>query len=323
MGQVSLFFEQLTQFIIGVTGDPVIGRYVVIGLFALSIFALVLAFYFLIFGMYNPIRTRLHAVTGTQQEGHFFRNTTEQLGGYFVIRDRAGEKMSYDRERLLHAGYHKKNSLSHYYGVKILLTLFLPVLVFVVCSFFPKIQGNVLLLMVVAGFMLGFIGPSFYLDNKVNARQRIIRNSFPDVVDQLIVCTEAGLGLDAGLQRVARDSALSNEEMGYELGLVNAELRAGVDRERALKNLVSRTGVEDIRGLVSALSQSMRFGTSIGDTLRVFADELRDKRMQKAEEEAAKLAVKMLFPLAFCFFPGIFIVILGPAVISIYKALAL
>ena len=108
--------------------------------------------------------------------------------------------------------------------------------------------------------------------------------------------------------------------MGYELGLVNAELRAGVAREQALKNLVSRTGVEEIRNFASALSQSIRFGTSIGSTLRNFADELRDKRMQGAEEEAAKLAVKMLFPLAFCFFPGIFIVLLGPAVISIYAA---
>jgi len=170
--------------------------------------------------------------------------------------------------------------------------------------------------------MAGFIGPSFILDKKVDERKRVIRNSFPDAVDQLIVCTEAGLGLDAGLQRVARDTALSNETMGYELGLVNAELRGGVDREKALKHLVTRTGVEEIRGLVSALSQSMRFGTSIGDTLRVYAEDLRDKRMQNAEEEAAKLAVKMLFPLAFCFFPGIFIVILGPAVISIQKAFA-
>ncbi len=141
------------------------------------------------------------------------------------------------------------------------------------------------------------------------------------MVDQLIVCTEAGLGLDAGLQRVAKDTFLSNAIMGYELDQVNAELRAGVAREQALKNLVTRTGVEEIRGLVSALSQSMRFGTSIGNTLRVFAEDLRDKRMQRAEEEAAKLAVKMLIPLAFCFFPGIFIVILGPAVISIYTSL--
>ena len=314
--------ERLAQFIIGLSGDPIWGRWLVMVLFGGAVFALALAFYFLVFGMYNPLSKRLGDLTGTKHENRFFRNTTNQLGNYFVIRERAGEKLSYDRERILHAGYHDKNSLSRYYGTKILLTIGLPVIIFFVCTvFFPKIDSNILLLSVCSGLLFGFITPSFYLDSKVNERKRIIRNSFPDTVDQLIVCTEAGLGLDAGLQRVARDTLLSNEIMGYELGLINAELSAGVAREQALKNLVNRTGVEEIRGLVSALSQSMRFGTSIGNTLRVFAEDLRDKRMQKAEEEAAKLAVKMLFPLAFCFFPGIFIVILGPALISINASL--
>jgi tight adherence protein C len=314
--------DQILQFIIGVSGNETAGRWIAITLFGGATFALVVAIYFLVFGIYNPIRTRLYAITGVKDESQFFRSATAHLGNYFVIRDRVGDKLGYDRQRLLHAGYHEKNSLANYYGIKILLCLGLPLLLFLVCtSLFPSLSSNNLLLIVLGGFMAGFVGPSFYLDSKVNERQRLIRNAFPDAVDQLIVCTEAGLGLDAGLQRVAKDTALSNEVMGYELGLVNAELRAGVAREQALKNLVNRTGVEEIRGLASALAQSMRFGTSIGNTLRVFAEDLRDKRMQKAEEEAAKLAVKMLFPLAFCFFPGIFIVILGPAVISIYAAL--
>lgn len=316
--------DRIIQFILGISGDPFFGQWMVLILFGGAAFALALAFYFLAFGFYNPVRTRLQELTGTKQENRFFRNTTQHLGNYFVIRERAGEKLNYDRQRLIHAGYQDKNSLSNYYGIKILLTIGLPVLIFVFCtSFFPWLNSTHLLMFVGAGFLLGFIAPSFYLDGKVDERKRVIRNSFPDVVDQLIVCTEAGLGLDAGLQRVAKDTVLSNPIMGYELGQVNAELRAGVAREQALKNLVTRTGVEEIRGLVSALAQSMRFGTSIGNTLRVFAEDLRDKRMQKAEEEAAKLAVKMLFPLAFCFFPGIFIVILGPAVISIYAALSL
>lgn len=314
--------DRIIQFIIGIIGDPFFGRWLVMILFGAAAFALALAFYFLILGMYNPLRTRLYDLTGTQNDNQFFRNTTHSLGNYFVIRERAGEKLSYDRERILHAGFHDKNSLSRYYGIKIMLTIGLPVFIFFFCSvFFPQLSSNILLLSVFTGFLFGFIAPSFYLDSKINERKRIIRNAFPDAVDQLIVCTEAGLGLDSGLQRVAKDTFLSNEIMGYELSLVNAELSAGVDRELALRNLVNRTGVEEIRGLVSALSQSMRFGTSIGNTLRVYAEDLRDKRMQRAEEEAAKLAVKMLFPLAFCFFPGIFIVILGPAVISISTAL--
>jgi tight adherence protein C len=317
--------DQIIQFIISVSGDPNLGRWFAIGAFGVAGFAIVIALFFLIFGIYDPVKKRLQTVTGGKEENSpFFRNATTHLGGYFVIRDRAGDKINYDRQRLIYAGYQQKNSLAQYYGIKILLTLFLPLLAFILCSnLFPKLSADMLLLSVLAGLLFGFIAPSFVLDKKVEKRQRTIRNSFPDAVDQLIVCTEAGLGLDAGLQRVAKDAGLSNEVLGYELGLVNAELRAGVSREQALKNLVNRTGVEEIRGLVAALTQSMRFGTSIGHTLRVYAEELRDKRMQKAEEEAAKLAVKMLFPLAFCFFPGIFIVILGPAIINIYTALNL
>lgn len=313
--------DQLFQFIISISGNEITGRWIAIGLFGGATFALVVALYFLIFGLYNPVRTRLYAITGSNKQDNFFRNATEHLGQYFIIRERAGEKLSYDRERLLQAGYHDKNSLARYYGIKIVLMLGLPLLIFFGSTIFlPTISSNNLLILTIAGVMAGLIGPSFYLDSKLETRQRTIRNSFPDIVDQLVVCTEAGLGLDAGLQRVSKDAALSNEIMAYEMGLVNAELRAGVSREQAMKNLVTRTGVEEIRGLASALSQSMRFGTSIGNTLRVFAEDLRDKRMQRAEEEAAKLAVKMLFPLAFCFFPGIFIVILGPASISIYEA---
>lgn len=316
--------DYIGQFLLHIAGNAAAGGWLLIILVAVFVFALVIALYFLIFGLYNPVQKRLQLVTGTQpQKSGFFRNSTASLGSYFVIRDRPGEELSYSRQRLLHAGYHSKNSLANYYGIRIILTLGLPVISFLICSTDPKLSSNTYLIAMTAAAALGFIAPSFYLDKKVAERQRLIRNAFPDAVDQLIVCTEAGLGLEMGLQRIAKDTSLSNEVMGYELDLVNAELRAGVDRERALKNLVNRTGVEELRGLVSAITQSLRFGTSIAATLRIYAEDLRDRRMQRAEEEAAKLAVKMLFPLAFCFFPGIFIVILGPAVISIYKALGI
>lgn len=316
--------DKIINFILTISGNLEIGQWLVIALFGAAAFALVVAFYFLTLGMYNPVRSRLYSLTGdSKNQSQFFRNATQHLGSYFVIRERAGEKLSNDRERLLHAGYHDRNNLSHYYGIKILLTIGVPIIIFVVCtSFFSTINSGNLLLLACSGMAVGFIGPSFYLDKRVDERKRIIKNTFPDTIDQLIICMEAGLGLEASLQRVAKDSSLSNETMGYELGLVNAELRAGVSREQAFKNLVTRTGVEEIRGFSTAITQSVRFGTSIGSTLRIFAEDLRDKRMQHAEEEAAKLAVKMLFPLALCFFPGIMIVILGPAMISIYSAFA-
>jgi tight adherence protein C len=311
--------EKFAHFIFGIPGDPEIGQWLVIGLFAAAAFALVVAIYFLVFGIYNPVRGRLYKLTGDKRDAQLF-SAAAQLGNYFFIKDKAAESLSYDRERLLHAGYHDKNSLSHYYGIKILLTLGLPIAVFVICSTFFSLKSNQLLSYVCGGAIFGFIAPSFYLDKKVYKRIRTIRNAFPDMIDQLIVCTEAGLGLEASLQRVARDTALSNDVMSYELDLVNAELRAGVSREQVFKNLVNRTGVEDIRSFATAMTQSIRFGTSVGNTMRIFAEDLRDKRTQRAEEEAAKLAVKMLFPLGLCFFPGIMIVILGPAMINIYNA---
>lgn len=314
--------DYISQFLLRIVGNAASNGWLLIIVVAGFVFALVVALYFLIFGIYNPTQKRLLLVTGTQkQKSRFFHNSTAGLGSYFVIRDRPGEVLSYSRQRLLHAGYHSKNSLANYYGIRILLTLGLPVISFLICSTYPDLSHQTYLIALVAAAAAGFIIPSFVLDQQVKARQRLIRNAFPDAVDQLIVCTEAGLGLEMGLQRIAKDTSLSNEVMGYELDLVNAELRAGVDRERALKNLLARTGVEELKGLVSAITQSLRFGTSIAATLRIYAEDLRDRRMQKAEEEAAKLAVKMLFPLAFCFFPGIFIVILGPALISIYKAM--
>ena len=139
--------DRIVQFILGISGDPVLGQWLVVVLFGSAAFALALAFYFLIFGMYNPLRTRLYNLTGNKYQNQFFRNATQNLGSYFVIRERAGEKLNYDRERLLHAGYHDKNSLSHYLGIKILLTIGLPVIIFLVCTaFFPKLSTNIVVI---------------------------------------------------------------------------------------------------------------------------------------------------------------------------------
>lgn len=125
--------------------------------------------------------------------------------------------------------------------------------------------------------------------------------------------SQAGLGLNAALLRVARDLDYAHPELSAELAVVNAEIRAGIDRSRALRDLVERTGLEDLKALVLVLVQSLRFGTSISMSLRVYSEEFRDKRLQAAEEHAAKLSTKMIFPLIFCFLPGFFIVAVGPA----------
>jgi tight adherence protein C len=131
------------------------------------------------------------------------------------------------------------------------------------------------------------------------------------------VCVEAGLGLAPAMQRVADELSISHPKLGAELGLVNAEMRAGVERSEALKNLADRTGLPDIRGLVALLVQTMRFGTSVADALRVYSEEFRDKRMQAAEEQAAMIGTKMIFPLVLCLFPCFFLVAIGPAIVGV------
>ena len=162
--------------------------------------------------------------------------------------------------------------------------------------------------------------PSYILDKQITARKRRIINAFPDMLDMLVACSEAGLGLNAGLQRVGREIDLSFPDLAEELELVNAEMLAGVDRIQALRGLSNRTDIPEISGFVSMLSQSVRFGTGIAETLRIYADDFRDKRMQKAEELAAKVGTKLLFPLVTCIFPSFFLVAVGPAVISIIKS---
>jgi tight adherence protein C len=146
-------------------------------------------------------------------------------------------------------------------------------------------------------------------------RIKKLRDGFPDALDLLVVCVESGLGLTAAIQRVADELGVSHEELAMELSLVSAETRAGMERSKALRNLAERSGLDDIRGLVSMLIQAMRFGTSIADTLRVYSEEFRDRRMQKAEEQAAKIGTKLLFPLVFCLFPSFFLVAIGPAIL--------
>lgn len=162
--------------------------------------------------------------------------------------------------------------------------------------------------------LFGWMVPFFYVDGKVKSRQLALSKALPDTLDLLVVCVEAGLGLNQALVRVSDEVDRISPEMSDELTIVNMEIRAGTPRDDALRRFGTRTGVDDIRALTSMLLQTDRFGTSIADALRVHADTLRSKRMQRAEEAAAKTTVKMLFPLIFFIFPSIFVVLVGPAI---------
>jgi tight adherence protein C len=212
--------------------------------------------------------------------------------------------------------------LQVFYAIKTLLAIVLPFLVFACARFFPEIGTQTIAIYAMMGAGIGLLAPNYVLHKMVQSRMKRLRQGFPDALDLLVVCVEAGLGLGQALQRVADELMVSHPELSVELATVTAEMRASVPRETALKNLADRTGLADIRGLVGLLVQSMRFGTSVADALRVYSEEFRDKRMQAAEEQAAKMSTKLIFPLVLCMFPVFFIVAIGPAVLRLIDVFA-
>ncbi len=225
------------------------------------------------------------------------------------------------RVRFLNAGWRNPAAPAVYFGAKTLLATLLPVMVMLLL---PKtVQfGSVMtfgVLLSCAAF--GYYLPNGVLAHMVEKRQREVVESFPDALDLLTVCVEAGLSVDQALAKVADEMHMRSQALADELHLVLLELRAGFSRERALRNLGLRSGVEQVDMLVTMLIQADRFGTSVADSLRVHADTLRTRRRLEAEEAAAKISLKLLFPLIFFIFPSLLVVLMGPAFIQIYRVL--
>jgi tight adherence protein C len=220
------------------------------------------------------------------------------------------------RARLLHAGYRKPGALYVYLGTRVLLAAGLFVLVLVSWPLAGVAGGRVVLgpiMAAAAGWML----PRLILSRRIKKRHKIIQKALPDTLDLMVICVEAGLGLNQALIRVSEEMESLSGPMSEELQIANLEIRAGTPREEALRNMGERTNVADLRQLVAMLIQTDRFGTSIAQALRVQADNLRTARRQRAEEAAAKTTIKMIFPLVLFIFPAMFVVILGPAVFHI------
>ncbi|HXC50395.1 MAG TPA: type II secretion system F family protein [Candidatus Limnocylindrales bacterium] len=220
-------------------------------------------------------------------------------------------------QRLMSAGYRREAAPSIFTGVKVLFAVVLPAVVFILpvhaLDEAPILQSSLMYLALAA---VGLYGPELWLYQTAKTRKTRITNGFPDALDLLVVCIEAGLGLDAAIFRTGVELALPHPDLCEELHLVSLELRAGLPRAQALTNLGWRADIPEVKSLVALLIQTDRFGTSVGQALRVHSDAMRTARTQRAEEMAGKLPVKLLFPLMFFIFPSIFIVILGPAVIQ-------
>jgi tight adherence protein C len=223
------------------------------------------------------------------------------------------------RLRFLNAGIRHQDARLFYFAAKTFLPLFFSTLVFV--SLRASSQGLTLMFYVLMAALIGCYLPNLLLHLKVKSRQREIFENFPDAADLMLVCVEAGLGLDSGLTKVTDEIRRKSEALAEELHLTNLEMRAGATREKSLRNLALRTGLEEIGTFATMLTQAEKFGTSIGESLRVFSDDLRHKRQVRAEESAAKIPTKILFPLVFFIFPSVIMVILGPAVIQIIRTM--
>jgi tight adherence protein C len=278
----------------------------------------------------DPVRNRLHMLSGKGSAA-----TTIQAHSAWVERaakisspfaklslPEEGWEKSPLRLRFMNAGIRDASAPAIFFGTKTILAVLFPLAVYFGISLAGKALGanaTMFFLLLSAGF--GYYLPNGIVDRIVSIRQREIFENFPDALDLLTVCIEAGLAMDASLVRVGEEMRSKSLALSDELHLVTLELRAGHTKENALRNLAIRTGVDDVDTLVAMLIQAEKFGTSIADSLRIHSDSLRVKRRQRAEEAAAKIALKLLFPLIFFIFPSLLMVLLGPAFIQIMHAL--
>lgn len=225
------------------------------------------------------------------------------------------------RIRFFNAGIRSAKAPLVFFGLKTLLPVLFAAGSYAALRASSNVGGMTLLLTVLVAALAGCYLPNLLLAVKAARRKRAIFEEFPDAADLLLVCIEAGLGLDAGLTRVSEEVLAKSPALAEELQLTNLEMRAGSTRESALRNLALRANVEELGSFATMLTQADRFGASVGDALRVFSDDLRHKRHIRAEEKAAKIPTKMLFPLVLFIFPSVFLVVLGPAVIQIIRTI--
>lgn len=224
------------------------------------------------------------------------------------------------QRRLIRAGIRNPNALKLLYGSKVFLGLTLPVAMALVVAGSEAESSNKVMAIGVAA-AAGFFGPNQYVNRRVRRRQKQISRGLPNALDLLVVCVESGLGLDQAVVQVSKELESGHPEISEEFAMVTLELKAGKRRVEALRNLAERTAVDDLKKLVAVLIQADRFGTGISQSLRAHSDFMRVQARQQAEEKAAKLGVKLVFPIFFCILPSLFVVTVGPVVMRIMREL--
>jgi tight adherence protein C len=298
-------------------------------LFLLLVFAVVagLAWWAMLALSSGPLRERLKSLSGGAEaapapgQGEWIEKVARVAEPFSRLSlPEEGWEQSALRTRFMNAGWRNAAAPKLYFAAKTLLALCLPALAAMPAAAQAG-QSKHLLLLLFASAAIGYYLPNGALARRAERRQRDIFESLPDALDLLTICVEAGLSMERALAKVAGEIHIKSLALAQELQLVLMEMRAGFTKERALRNFALRSGVEDVDALVAMLVQAERFGTSMGESLRVHADNLRRKRAVVAQEAAAKVALKLLFPLIFCIFPALMIVLLGPASIQMKTVL--
>ena len=246
-----------------------------------------------------------------------FHDLVKRLGNLVPA---SPKDVSVMQRRLIRAGIKGSNALRILYGAKILLGIVLPVLMSLAVANSAADSSNKIMA-ILAAAAAGFFGPNEYVKIKSQRRQKAVQRGLANSLDLLVVCVESGLGLDQAMVQVAKELEHAHREITEEFALINLELKAGKRRVEALRNLADRTAVDDLKKLVAVLIQADRFGTGIAQSLRAHADFMRIQARQIAEEKAAKLGVKLIFPIFFCIMPSLFVVTVGPMAVKIVREL--
>ena len=246
----------------------------------------------------------------------------ERLESFLApIAARVGGASDQIRQRLIQAGFRDESSMVIYVGLRVALPAVLVAVAFLGATLVGGNPSRRLIALMVAG-IVGYVGPSYWLDKRRQRRQATIRRALPDALDLLVVCLEAGLSLGAGIARVAQEFVRSSPALCEELRLVTAEMQAGKGGADALRALADRVGVQEVSTLAAMLIQTERFGTSVSEALRVHCQGMRQDRLQRAEEVAQKAAVKMILPASVFIFPATMLVLVGPAGLRLIQALS-
>ncbi|MCZ2148467.1 MAG: type II secretion system F family protein [Bryobacterales bacterium] len=245
------------------------------------------------------------------------REVVEKLGR---VAPHSPKDVTIMQRRLIRAGYRSGNPLTLLYGAKVLCAVVFPIIAGILVLNSSAEASNKFLA-VAASAGLGFFGPNEFVNWRARRRQKQVKRGLPNALDLMVVCVESGLGLDQAILQVAKELDVAHPEISEEFALVNLELKAGKRRAEALRNMAERTAVDDLKKLVAVLIQADRFGTGVAQSLRAHADYMRVQARQIAEEKAAKLGVKLVFPIFFCILPSLFVVTVGPVVVKIVREL--